>query len=259
MNYVEFEELDVAVDGPVLIVTMQRPGNGREHTELSQLFSTVRSDRDIAVVVLTGVGDTFMPLADMSWYATVDEDDWLRLMREAKWLLRDMVELPQPIVVAMNGDAVGLGASILTFGDVIIAADGATIRDSHISMALVAGDGGAISLPLSIGLHRTKAFYLLNQTLDARELLACGVVAEVVDRDAVLPRAVAVARELAALPREAVQWTKAAINRPAVQAVAAGADGALGHEGWTWHLQQAQQRHVAIRQANSSADPTDER
>jgi enoyl-CoA hydratase len=90
-------------------------------------------------------------------------------------LIRDMVELPQPIVVGLNGDAVGLGASIGSFGDVIVAAENAVITDRHLAMSLMPGDGGALSFPLSMGLHRAKAFYLLSKPVTARELNEAGV------------------------------------------------------------------------------------
>jgi enoyl-CoA hydratase len=253
ISYDEFRELKVERSGDILTVTIEKPGNGHEHTELSRLFGQIRHD-DVAVVVLTGVGDYFMPLADMSWYATVDQSDWQRLMREGRWLIRDMVELPQPIVVSLNGDAVGLGASIMSFADVIIAASGVTIRDAHISMGLVAGDGGVLSFPLSMGVHRAKAFYLLGQSLTAEELHASGVIAEVVPRDSLDARVREVALQLASQPHEALQWTKAALNRAAQLALVTG-DSALTYEGWSWHLPPAQANHDRLRR-DQGLEPT---
>ncbi|HEX9833746.1 MAG TPA: enoyl-CoA hydratase/isomerase family protein [Mycobacterium sp.] len=249
-RYAKFRELDVQRDGDVVTVRICHPGNGEEHTEFSRLFCEIRSD-DVKVVVLTGEGDTFMPLADMRWYASVGEGDWLRLMREAKWLLRDMVELPQPIVVGLNGAAVGLGASIASFGDIIVAAEGATFGDSHLAMDLVAGDGGCLTLPLSIGVHRAKSFYLLGQTLSAQELFDAGLVTKVVPRDQLDNAVAAVVDRLLEMPREALQWSKMALNRLNQLSVLLGAEASLGHEGWSWHLAQAQRKHDAIRFAAS--------
>jgi enoyl-CoA hydratase/carnithine racemase len=85
MRYADYQELRVRREGDVLTVGLRKPGNGRKHTELSRLFAEVRAD-DVRVVVLTGEGDAFMPHADMRWYASVGEQDWLQLMREGKWL-----------------------------------------------------------------------------------------------------------------------------------------------------------------------------
>jgi enoyl-CoA hydratase len=249
-RYEKFRELDVQRDGDVLTIRILRSGNGEEHSEFSRLFCEIRSD-DVKVVVLTGEGNSFMPLADMRWYATVGERDWLRLMREAKWLLRDMVELPQPIVVGLNGAAVGLGASLASFGDIIVAAEGASFGDSHLAMDLVAGDGGCLTLPLSIGVHRAKEFYLLRQTLTAQQLFDAGLVSKVVPRDQLDDAVAEVVDKLLELPREALQWTKMALNRLNQLSVLLGAEASLGHEGWSWHLAGARQKHDAVRFAAS--------
>jgi enoyl-CoA hydratase len=246
IDYADYERLGVERRGDVLVVRIQHPGNGAEHTELSRLFCQVRAD-DVKVVVITGVANTFMPLADMTWYASVGEEDWLRLMREGKWLLRDLADLPQPVVVGLNGPAVGLGASIATLADVIIAADDASMSDAHVTMGLVAGDGGAMTFPLSMGLHRTKAFYLMNQTLSAKELHDAGVVAEVVPREQLEDRVLAVAEEIAAAPSEALQWTKMVLNRGLQMSLLLGAEASMGHEGWSWHLRTAQDKHSALQ------------
>lgn len=246
MDYQSYRELRVQRDGDVLTVGLEKPGNGEKHTELSRLFAEVRAD-DVRVVVLTGAGDQFMPHANMQWYAGVGERDWLRLMREGKWVIRDMVELPQPVVVALNGDAVGLGASIASFADIIVAAETATMTDRHLAMSLVAGDGGALSLPLSMGVHRAKAFYLLNRPMTARELHEAGVVTTVVPR-AELDGAVGqVVQQLLSQSREALQWTKMVLNRQYQMSLLLGGEASLGHEGWSWHLADAQRDHREIQ------------
>ncbi|HEV8625725.1 MAG TPA: enoyl-CoA hydratase-related protein [Acidimicrobiia bacterium] len=253
MRLDDYRRLGVERDGDVLRVTMRGPGDGVEHTEWSRLFADVRGS-DVRVVVITGVGEVFMPLADMAWYATVEEAEWLRLMREAKWLLSDMAALPQPIIMAMNGDAVGLGASILSYGDIIVAAEGAKISDAHMSMGLVAGDGGTMSLPLSMGLHRAKQFYLLGEPLTAEQLHEMGVVARVVPRGD-LDKAVAeVTDHLLSLPDEALQWTKMTLNRTLQLSTLLTAEPALGHEGWSWHLRTAQAGMDRLRHEHGSAE-----
>jgi enoyl-CoA hydratase/carnithine racemase len=246
VRYDGYRELRLEREGDVLTVGLEKPGNGEKHTELSRLFAEVRAD-DVKVVVLTGAGDAFMPHANMQWYASVGERDWLRLMREGKWLIRDMVELPQPIVVGLNGDAVGLGASIASFGDVIVAADTAVMSDRHLAMSLVAGDGGALSLPLSMGVHRAKAFYLLNKPMTAHELLEAGVVTTVVPRERLDDAVREVVEQLLSQSREALQWTKMVLNRQYQMSLLLGADSSLGHEGWSWHLADAQRDHREIQ------------
>jgi enoyl-CoA hydratase/carnithine racemase len=248
-NYGSYEAIDVDRVGDVLTITLLGGTTSHpvEHTELSQVFSDIRSD-DVRVVVLTGTGDYFLPLAPMDWFAGVDEVEWLRLLREAKWLIDDMLALRQPLIVAMNGDAVGLGASIVSCGDIIVAVEGCTITDSHVSMALVAGDGGTSTFPLSMGVHRAKQFYLLNQAITAEELHDMGIVARVVTKEQFAGEVAEMAATLSKLPSEAVQWTKASLNRLPRLSALLGLDSSVGHEGWSWHLQASQARMDLLRE-----------
>ena len=68
-------------------------------------------------------------------------------LRGAKRLIQNMLEMEQPIIGAINGDAVGLGATLALFCDIIIADERARFGDTHIKVGLVAGDGGAIVWP----------------------------------------------------------------------------------------------------------------
>ncbi len=80
---------------------------------------------------------------------------------------------------ALNGPAVGLGASIALLCDVVVMADTATIADPHVSVGLVAGDGGAAIWPLLVGPLAAKRHLLLGDPLTATEALRLGIAAEV--------------------------------------------------------------------------------
>ena len=133
--------------------------------------------------------------------------------RGPRRLIVNLLEVEAPVIVAMNGDAVGFGATLALFGDVIIAAETARIGDAHVRMGLVAGDGGAVIWPLLVGVHRAKEYLMTGDLISATEAERIGLINHVVPADELLPKARALAERLAAGPTWAVRWTKASINK----------------------------------------------
>jgi enoyl-CoA hydratase/carnithine racemase len=128
-------------------------------------------------------------------------------------MIVNMLEVEAPIVVAMNGDAVGFGATLALFGDIVVAADSARIGDTHVRVGLVAGDGGAVMWPLLVGVHRAKEHLMMGDLISATEAERIGLVNYAVPKDDVLPRAREMAQKLADGPTWAIRWTKASINK----------------------------------------------
>ena len=116
----------------------------------------------------------------MNWFPALRAPDRLHeLRREGKQIVWDLLDVEVPIVCALNGSAVGLGASIALLCDVIVMADNAVIRDPHVQVGLVAGDGGAAIWPLLLGPLAAKRHLMLGEPLGADEALRLGVAAEV--------------------------------------------------------------------------------
>lgn len=236
-TYRNFEKLDISRDGEVLTVRMTERCHA-QHTELSELFTLVRAD-NARVLVLTGVEDTFLGPVNAPEFVQMDEQGWQRVMREARWIVRDMLDLPQPIVVAMNGDAIGLGASLVSFGDFVVAAEGTKIGESHIAMGIAAGDGGATTLPFLLGWHRAKRLFLLDETIPVEELRDIGMVTRVVPLNQLSGAVAEVVNRLLSLPDPALRWTKLQLNQMMRLAALVTADVGVAHEGWSWHLEPA--------------------
>ena len=99
---------------------------------------------------ITGAGDLFLNAGDWDWVSKQTEEEWLRWAREGKWIIHDALTVPQPIVIGLNGKAMGMGATLVALGDVIIAAEGALIGDHHATYGLASGNGGQLLYPLSM-------------------------------------------------------------------------------------------------------------
>ncbi len=207
-------------DRSVLLVTLDRPENDLNavdealHAELAMLFRLLRRERRARAVVLTGSGRAFCAGGDFDWFEqlrSVEALDALRL--DARQMIWDLLDVELPIVCALNGHAMGLGASIALLCDLIVMADGARIGDPHVSVGLVAGDGGTVIWPAVLGPARAKQHLLLGDPLDAATAERLGLVNLVAPPDDVLAESLALARRLAAQPPLAVRYTKAAINQ----------------------------------------------
>ena len=104
-------------------------------------------------------------------------------------LFQNILDVDQPIVAAINGDAVGLGATLALFSDVTVIADSAKFGDSHVKVGLVAGDGGAVVWPLLVGPSRAKEFLMRGRLVSGSEAHALGLVNHAVPAAEVAERA----------------------------------------------------------------------
>jgi enoyl-CoA hydratase len=224
-------------DGDVLIATIDHPDSPvnavdeQLHRDLGELFRTLKVEREARAVVLTGSGRAFSAGGDMTWFPSLRSVDRLHtLRREGKQMVWDLLDVEVPIVCGLNGAAAGLGASIALLSDVVVMADTAVIVDPHVTVGLVAGDGGAAIWPLLVGPLAAKRHLLLGDPLGAVDALRLGVAAEVCPSADVGERARAWARRLAAGAPLAVQGTKLAINAQVKQALLASFDVSMALE-----------------------------
>ena len=222
----DFQTMRITRDGHVLTVTIDHPGSPMNavdemlHHEFAALFQMLKREGDARVVVLTGSGRAFSAGGDMGWFPELRDPARMHsLRREAKQIIWDELDVEIPIVCALNGPAVGLGASIALLCDVIVMADTAAIIDPHVQVGLVAGDGGAAIWPLLVGPLAAKRHLMLGEPLTAAEALRLGVAAEVCAPGELEAAAQAWADRIAAQAPLAVQGTKISVNQQIKQAL----------------------------------------
>ena len=216
----DFTTLELERTGDVLRVTIAHPTSALNavdaalHHDLTALFAGLRRETAARAVVLTGRGRAFSAGGDFAWFPTLREPERLEaLRRDAKQMIWDLLDVELPIVAAVNGPAMGLGASLALLCDVIFMADGATIGDPHVRVGLVAGDGGAVAWPLAVGPARAKQYLLTGDPLPAVEAERIGLVNRVVPAADLEREAMAFAARLAAGAPLAVRYTKLAVNK----------------------------------------------
>jgi len=213
-----YQFISFSQDLGVLTLRLNRPEamnaiNAGLHTELSNVFADIAADRSVLAVVLTGEGRGFCGGGDLAWFRDITPSQLDALFLEARKIIIDLLELPQPLIAAVNGHAAGLGATLALFCDVIYVADQARIADPHVRVGVAAGDGGAVIWPLLVGPARAKQYLMTGDSLSATEAERIGLVNHVLPAAEVLPQATALARRLADGPRRAIEATKASVNK----------------------------------------------
>lgn len=237
MPYQPTPHLLVDVDGPVRVVTLNNPDMLNAflddmHVAMREIWLHLGEDHDVRAVVLTGAGKAFSAGGNVPDFIRSYEDANHRTnqLRGARRLMDAMVEFPKPLIAAVNGPAVGLGCSVAVTCDLVLIAESTYLCDSHVSVGLVAGDGGAASWPLMMSLLRAKEYLLTGDRIPAKEAVALGLANRTVPDGDLMSEALSLAHRLAAQPRQAVEETKRALNLHLQAAIARVAPFALAAE-----------------------------
>jgi enoyl-CoA hydratase len=218
----------------VVLFTLDRPQrmnatNAALHSDLVALPRRLDQDPEALVAVITGAGRAFSVGGDFEEIGGLDYEARVRGMWETVELVSGMVECRKPIISAINGPAGGAGLALALLADISIASETANLSDGHARIGLAAGDHAALIWPLLCGMAKAKRYLLTADRIDGREAERIGLVSECAPVEEVLPRALALAMELAARPASAVQLTKRALNGWLRQAMP-NFEASLGYE-----------------------------
>lgn len=237
MEHTGYEHLLIRREASVLRVSLNAPdrlnaiGFAME-SELLHLFQDLRRDRTTAVVVLTGEGRAFSAGGDLNHSLDLIGDT--ALIKEefdlARRFINALLEVEQPIICRLNGDAIGLGATLALLCDLVVAVEGARIGDPHVRVGLVAGDGGALVWPLLVGYARAKQYLLGGELIGAREAQQMGLVNFCVSAGELDAKVDEWAQRWANGARNAIQWTKATVNLGLKAQAALVLDAGLAYE-----------------------------
>jgi enoyl-CoA hydratase len=237
MKYELPDVIRVEADGPVRIVRLSRPEqlnaiNGELHLALTRLFPQLSDDAGARVAVVTGEGRAFSAGGDFDLLDRMSNDPQLRraVIAEGRELVLNMVRCRVPVVAAVNGPAVGLGCSVIALSDVVYMAESAYLSDPHVTVGLVAADGGPLTWPLHTSLLLAKEYAFTGERITAKRAAEIGLANHVCPDDEVLPAAVAAAHKIAKLPQQAVEATKRVLNLHVERAVLATIDFAMAAE-----------------------------
>ncbi|MEJ8279449.1 enoyl-CoA hydratase/isomerase family protein [Pseudonocardia spirodelae] len=203
------------------------------HHELTAVLLDTARAPGIRAVTLLSTGTAFSAGGDFDLMEAARQDPQVRarIVGDARRLLDAFLELPQPVVVAVQGAAMGLGATVALACDVVVATHGATFADTHVNIGLVAGDGGCLVWPQAVGMVRARRHLLTGSPLDAETAFALGAVSDLAsDAEDAHRIARVVAGQIAGLAPLAVQGTKRALNTVTSRRAAEVVDLSLAFE-----------------------------
>jgi enoyl-CoA hydratase len=203
----------------VLEVTMSAPGRLNAvghagHRDLAGVWTAIDGDPDVRVAIIRGEGGVFSAGGDLDLVADMAEDFAVRIrvLREARDLVYNVINCAKPVVSAIEGPAVGAGLVVGLLADVSVAARTARIMDGHTRLGVAAGDHAAIVWPLLCGMAKAKYHLLTCEPLSGEEAERIGLVSLCVEPDELHDTARKVANRLASGSQSAIRWTKYALN-----------------------------------------------
>lgn len=211
------------------------------HRELRDLYQRIAVDPDVEVVLVTGAGRAFCVGGDFEQMEKNNvegyPDGYPALFGDAAAMARNILAVPQPLIALVNGPALGLGATLALFCDIVYMSATATIGDPHVQAGLVAADGGVVLWPLLLGVNRAKEFLMQGDVLDAATAGELGLVNHVVEPDQLDARGLAAAQRLANGASIAIRFNKRLVNKELEDRVSRIYDMALAMEAVTFASQ----------------------
>ncbi len=267
-DYSRYEFIKVEKAERVATVTLNRPDrlnavNPGLHHELMTIWNDLAEDREVNAIILTGAGRAFCAGGDVKGMAsgTLASASGGKAERitaaEGRRIVQNMLDVEQPIIGAINGDAVGLGATIALLCDIIVASETARFADTHVKVGVVAGDGGAVIWPLLIGPARAKEFLMRGNFVNGADAFKMGMVNYAVAPEQVMAKARELAQELADGPTYAIRWSKLAVNKWLKQQANLILDASLAYEMVTFTTEdhrEAARAFVEKRKPNFNRD-----
>jgi 2-(1,2-epoxy-1,2-dihydrophenyl)acetyl-CoA isomerase len=210
-------------DGGLGRLTLNRPeslnawnnGFGRE---LKQVIEGDAADPGVRVVLLTGAGRGFSSGADLkAGFEPAPEDGLPNLRKELHELFHPIIagvrRLEKPVVAAVNGPAVGIGASLAFACDLVLAAESAYFGLAFVNIGLMPDGGSTLFVPAAVGKARAFQMALLGERVDAAQALEWGLVNYVHPDDRLMDEANTLVAKLAAGPTRSYASSKQALNR----------------------------------------------
>ncbi|ABB14662.1 enoyl-CoA hydratase-related protein [Carboxydothermus hydrogenoformans] len=182
--------------------------------ELKKVLSQIKEDTSIKVVIITGAGEkAFVAGADISEMVKQSVDEGYRYSRLGQEVLALIENLPQPVIAAVNGYALGGGCELAMACDMRIASEKAKFGLPEINLGIIPGFGGTKRLTELVGKAKAMELILTGEMIDAAQAERLGLVNQVVKADKLLETAKTLAQKIASKSQIAVRAAKLAVNK----------------------------------------------
>lgn len=262
-NHTMHRTLQYEEDEAVATIRLHRPEkknslNAEMRREMASVLNDLARKAAIRAVVITGGDEIFCAGADISEMGgPPNAESSYHHAREFQILFDQIESLPQPVIAAVSGYALGGGCELALAADFRIASETARFGLPEIKIGAFPGGGGTQRLSRLIGIAKAKEMILIGDPINAQEALAAGLVMKITSREKFMDEAKDLAAKLAALPRLALQASKMLINRSREIDLATGLEfeartfAGIAH---THDLAEGTKAFLEKRKANFTAD-----
>lgn len=214
----EFKNLEVATKEGIATVTISRPKalnalNKDTLLEMLTCFTAIGEDTTIQVVIVTGAGEkSFVAGADISFMQSLDSIEGKAFGELGHKVMACVENIPQPVIGAINGFALGGGCELSLCCDMRFASDNAKFGQPEVNLGVIPGFGGTQRLPRLIGKGLANELLFSGNIIDATEACRIGLVNRVVPQENLMDECRALAMTIASRAPMAVLLCKEAVN-----------------------------------------------
>jgi len=216
--------IDFSMDAGIATITLNRPEKlnafaGTMREDLLAALRRAESDRACRVVVVTGAGRAFCAGGDVDYMSGLqkrgDSESFRKLLAAGSDVVAQIMEMPPPVIAAINGVAAGAGCNLALACDYRVASDEAKLGETFVRIGMHPDWGGTWLLPRIVGRSRATELLMTGRMVDAAEALAIGMVDRVVPAASLTAETRALAQSIANGPPMAIADIKRAVTRSA--------------------------------------------
>lgn len=215
----EYSNFLLSSDAGIGVLTLHRPHalNALNYDllkELDEVLTHIAQDETIQVVIITGSGDRAFAagadITEMQPLSALAGRNWARF---GQAVFNKLENLPQPVIAAVNGFALGGGCELAMACDLRLASEQAKFGQPEVTLGITPGFAGTQRLPRLVGKGRAKELLFTGDIIDAREAYRIGLVNSVTAPAELMPAARALAAKIMSRAQVAVKLCKAAVNK----------------------------------------------
>lgn len=212
----ELKTIDLSVNNQIALLTINNPKtlnalNTSVLKELGLVADKLACDKTVRVVIITGIEKSFVAGADISEMSTYGEEEAHAFAQLGSRVFRKIELLPQPVIAAVNGYALGGGCELAMACDIRIASEKAKFGQPEVGLGITPGFSGTQRLPRLVGFGKAKELIFTGKVIPAGEALEIGLINAVVAPERLLEEAQNMAMQIAGQAPIAVKWAKKAI------------------------------------------------
>lgn len=222
-----YQNFVVKKEEHVTVVTINRPKvlnalNSDTLQELDQIITTIESDNDVRVVVLTGEGKAFVAGADIQEMSELSAEEGRSFGAFGQHVFKRLESLKQPVIAAVNGFALGGGCEIAMACDIRLASERAKFGQPEVGLGITPGFSGTQRLAKLVGTGQAKLMIYTGKIIRADEAKLIGLVDQVCTPETLIDEAMELAKSIAKNAPLAVQYAKTCINQGAEAKIEVG-------------------------------------